>query len=136
MVNKTLEYSTQYDKLERGDVFVFRDGTTSYLVTSKATRPGGGTGMGEYPPRTTVTLSSGDILSWDPWHDQTMYREFKVVGFVPVVEGNFTYPIHLDSEYIAKQEKIKEERTERELAREKALSKLTDAEKSSLGLRD
>ena len=131
------DYSYDYSKLMSGDIFVWEGETdVERVVHSTFRAKGSGIGMGQQPPITTIKLIDGTTFGWDPWISEGYYRKFKVIGFEPLteasddlatpwlsdqtIEGNKTAAIRISKHSIAKQ---------------KALAKLSDADREALGIK-
>lgn len=80
MTGKTNDYS----ELKPGDVFEI-DGVPDKLFTvqSKCYSPGGGAGMGEYPPTWKIATDQGQF-TYDPWA-RHLFRKFVVVDKAEVL---------------------------------------------------
>lgn len=71
------DWTTDYRQLKSGDVFELEGLTIQPVVQNVQYDPGGGAGMGQYPPTWDIKTDLGRFV-YDPWADHT-YRRHRVV---------------------------------------------------------
>ena len=130
------DWTTDYSRLKSGDEFELEGMPDSYVVQNVQGNPGGGVGMGEYPPTWNIDTNMGRF-SYDPWSSHT-YRRYRVVkSKVETAEQPYLDVVYNDKtlkerrERVEREEQRKRDEAEKARLREEAMKGMTPAQRAA-----
>lgn len=130
------DWTTDYGQLKSGDEFELEGMPDSYVVQNVQANPGGGSGMGEYPPTWNIDTNMGRFR-YDPWAAHT-YRRYRVVkSGVETTERPYLDVVYNDETLKRRRERVeregqrKREEAENARLREEAMEGMTPEQRAA-----